>query len=146
MTEAWLEPLTAETCERLLRECTVGRIALTVDGDPIILPVNYRLVDTPSGPLLVLKTRSGNVIDRAPTNVAFEIDAIDAVHHGGWSVLVRGELLHAAPGSSEFRERFDPDPWMLDRDSWLLIEPWAISGRELHGSEPEWPVRPGEYV
>jgi nitroimidazol reductase NimA-like FMN-containing flavoprotein (pyridoxamine 5'-phosphate oxidase superfamily) len=146
MTDAWLEPLTEEVCLRLLREGSVGRIAVMIDDDPIILPVNYHLVETASGPLLALRTRPGNVIDNARTNVAFEIDAIDAVHQGGWSVLVRGELLHATPTSAAFRERYDPDSWLTDRDSWLLIEPWAISGRELHGSEPVWPVRPGEYV
>src|ERR1700694_5618576 len=99
MTDAWLEPLSQETCMRLLRESTVGRIALVIDADPIILPVNYRLVEPPSGPLVAVRTRPGNVIEQAPTNVAFEIDSIDPIHHTGWSVLGRGELLHANPTS-----------------------------------------------
>ena len=146
MTDAWLEPLSQETCLRLLRESTVGRIALVIDTDPIILPVNYRLVEPSSGPLLAVRTRPGNVIEQAPTGVAFEIDSIDPIHHTGWSVLVRGELLHATPTSAEFRERYDPDSWLADREAWLLIDPWAISGRELHGTEPVWPVHPGEYM
>jgi nitroimidazol reductase NimA-like FMN-containing flavoprotein (pyridoxamine 5'-phosphate oxidase superfamily) len=146
MTDAWLAPLSQEQCLRHLRNASVGRIALIVDGDPIVLPVNYRLVEPPSGPLLAVRTRPGNVIEQARTNVAFEIDAIDPVHHQGWSVLVRGELLHATPTSDDFRERYDSASWLADREAWLLIDPWAISGRELHGPELLWQFRPGEYM
>jgi len=146
MTDAWLEPLSQETCLRRLRENAVGRIAFVVDDDPIILPVNYRLVEPPSGPVIALRTRPGNVIEHAPSGVAFEIDSIDPLHREGWSVLVRGELLHASPTSAEFRERYEPDTWLTDREAWLLVDPWAISGRALHGAEALWPFHPGEYV
>ena len=143
---AGLEALSQATCLRLLREGSVGRIAFVIDDDPLILPVNYRLVEPTSGPLLAVRTRPGTTIDQAPSSVAFEIDSIDAVHHEGWSVLVRGELLHATPTSAKFRELYDPKSWVADRDSWLLVDPWAISGRELHGAESIWPFRPGEYI
>jgi uncharacterized protein len=146
MNDAWLEPLSRDACLSRLREGTVGRIAFVVDGDPIILPVNYRLVEPPSGPLLAVRTRPGNVIEQAPSNVAFEIDSIDPINHEGWSVLVRGELHHATDPSPEFRERYDPESWLTDRESWLLVDPWTITGRELHGTEPHWPPRPGEYM
>jgi nitroimidazol reductase NimA-like FMN-containing flavoprotein (pyridoxamine 5'-phosphate oxidase superfamily) len=146
MTDAWLEPLSQEQCLDLLRQGTIGRIALGTEDGPIVLPVNYRLVELDSGPLLAVRTRPGNVIEQAPTDVAFEIDSIDPVHHQGWSVLVRGELLHATPTSAEFRERYDPESWLSDRDAWLLIDPWTISGRELHGRGPLWTFRPGEYL
>ena len=146
MTDAWLETLSREQCLDFLRQETIGRIAFVVDDGPIILPVNYRLVEPPSGPLLAIRTRPGNVIEQAPTNVAFEIDSIDPIHHEGWSVLVRGELLHATPTSEEFREHYDSEPWVGDREAWLLIDPWAISGRELHGIEHPWTFRPGEYL
>ncbi len=141
-----LQTLDRSVCLGLLRAESVGRIALVVDGDPIILPVNYRFVEPASGPLIAVRTRAGSVIDHAPTNVAFEIDSIDPVHHQGWSVLARGELLHAARSSSQFRERYDPESWLDDPESWLLIDPWAITGRALHGAEPVWPPRPGEYM
>lgn len=146
MTDAWLEPLSQETCLRLLRQETVGRIAVVIDDGPVILPVNYRLVEPPSGPLLAVRTRPGNVIEQAPANVAFEIDSIDPVHHQGWSVLVRGELLHATLTSTGFWEGYDPESWLPDRDAWLLVDPWAISGRELHGTEPLWQFHPGGYI
>ena len=146
MTEARLEPLSEDACLQLLRQGTVGRIAVVVDGDPVILPVNYRLAEPTSGPLLAVRTRPGNVIENAPTSVAFEIDSIDPLHHQGWSVLVRGELLHATPTSADFQALYDPEPWLADRDAWLLVDPWQITGRELHGADPLWQFRPGEYV
>jgi nitroimidazol reductase NimA-like FMN-containing flavoprotein (pyridoxamine 5'-phosphate oxidase superfamily) len=146
MTDARLEPLSQDRCLSLLREGSVGRIAFVVDGDPLILPVNYRLVEPRSGPLLAVRTRPGRVIEQAPASVAFEIDAIDLPHHEGWSVLVRGELLHATPTSDEFRELYDPKSWLADRDSWLLVDPWEITGRELRGVDSVWPFHPGGYV
>lgn len=145
-TDGGLAPLSQETCLQRLREGTVGRIAFVADGDPVILPVNYRLAEPSSGPLLAVRTRPDTVIDHAPTSVAFEIDAIDPVHHEGWSVLVRGELLHATPTSAEFRELYDPESWLADRMSWLLIDPWAITGREVRGGDSVWQFHPGEYV
>lgn len=146
MTDAKLETLSQDACLLHLRQGSVGRIAFVLDGDPVILPVNYRLVEPDSGPLLAVRTRPGNVIEQAPTNVAFEIDSIDHVHHEGWSVLVRGELMHANPTSHAFTVQYDPSSWLADRDSWLLIDPWAISGRKLVGTEPVWPYHPGDYM
>jgi nitroimidazol reductase NimA-like FMN-containing flavoprotein (pyridoxamine 5'-phosphate oxidase superfamily) len=146
MTDALLVPLPEEACLRLLRENSVGRIAIVVDRHPVILPVNYRLVEPPSGPVVAVRTRPGNVIEQAPTGVAFEIDSIDATHHAGWSVLVRGELLHASSPSEKFRELYDPPSWLDDRDAWLLIDPWAITGRELRGTDLQWPGRPNDHM
>jgi Pyridoxamine 5'-phosphate oxidase len=146
MTDAQLEHLSQDACLQLLREASVGRIAFVVDEDPIILPVNYRLAEPDSGPLIAVRTRPGNVIDQAPTSVAFEIDSIDAIHHQGWSVLVRGELLHAFPASRGVREGYDSESWLTDRASWLLIDPGFITGRELRGDQPEWAVHPEGYL
>jgi hypothetical protein len=146
MSDAQLEELTREACLARLRLGGIGRIAFVVGETPVILPVNYRLAEPPSGPLLAVRTRPGNVIDQAPTNVAFEIDSIDPVLHEGWSVLVRGELLHAFSSSTDLRSGYDPESWLADRDAWLLIDPGAISGRELHGTEPIWHIHQGGYV
>ena len=71
----------------------------------------------------------------APHNVAFQIDAIDPAHHQGWSVLVRGTLHRVDPNTADFRERFDPEPWILaERDAWLIVEPFAITGRRLQAA------------
>jgi hypothetical protein len=79
-----------------------------------------------------LRTRRGNVIDQAAMPVAFEIDRFEVAAQEGWSVLVRGTLHHVNPVGGGFAERFDPQPWLEDeRDAWLIIEPFSITGRRL---------------
>jgi nitroimidazol reductase NimA-like FMN-containing flavoprotein (pyridoxamine 5'-phosphate oxidase superfamily) len=137
--QAWLEELPAEGCLALLRAASVGRIAFTVDDYPVVLPVNYRVIDTAGSPWLVIRTRPGNVIDAAPMRVALEIDGIDSVSRAGWSVLVRGNLHHTHPPSLEVRSHFDSHPWLAaDRTSWLFVEPTVITGRRLHPPSTEW--------
>jgi hypothetical protein len=65
----------------------------------------------------------------------------------GWSVLARGTLHHVDPDAADFRERFDPHPWIIDeRDAWLIVEPFGITGRRLHAAEPEWAFHPEAYL
>ena len=146
MNDAWLEPLDLETCLMHLRGQVVGRLAVVVDEYPIVLPVNYRLVDAGGRNWIALRTRPGNVIDQA-SNAAFEIDGIDEIHRRGWSVLVRGTLLHVDPDAAGFRDRFDADPWLTaERDAWIVIEPFAITGRELHDAAYEWAFHSQAYL
>lgn len=147
MTDAWLEELDVKTCLSLLHESAVGRIAVVADEFPIVLPVNYLLVETSGVTWIAVRTRPGNIIDRAPMPAAFEIDAVDPGREQGWSVLVRGNLQHVNPDAADFRTRFDPEPWIpADRDAWLVIEPFSISGRRLHAAESEWAFHPRSYL
>ncbi len=147
MAEAWLEHLDHVECLRLLRAQSVGRVAVIVDGHPLVLPVNYRLVETSGLTWVALRTRPGNVIERAAMNAAFEIDDIDARHQEGWSVLVRGTLHHVDADAADFRERFDPHSWLTDeRDAWLVVQPFAITGRRLHAAEREWAFNLHAYL
>jgi nitroimidazol reductase NimA-like FMN-containing flavoprotein (pyridoxamine 5'-phosphate oxidase superfamily) len=146
MEETWAEELDLDTCLDRLRAHTVGRVGVLVEGFPLVLPVNYRLMETAGRTWVVLRTRTGNVIDTASERVAFEIDGIDAVRERGWSVLVRGTLEHVDPRAAEFRERFDPEPWLGERDSWLMIEPFSITGRELRAAEQLWAYDARAYL
>jgi nitroimidazol reductase NimA-like FMN-containing flavoprotein (pyridoxamine 5'-phosphate oxidase superfamily) len=147
MSDAWLDELTYDECLLLLRENSIGRIAVVNDDFPIVLPVTYRLVETSGRIWIALRTKPGNVIERAPMPVAFEIDGIDPVHHQGWSVLVRGMQHHVDPDAADFRARFDPEPWLLDdRDAWLVIEPFFITGRQLHAAPIGWVFHARAYL
>ena len=148
MTEqAWLEELPLDKCLQLLRQSSVGRIAIVVDGSPLVLPVNYRLSEPPGRTWIALRTRPGNVVTQASPMVALEIDSIDPVHQEGWSVLVRGTLHNVDVDAAAFRERFDPEPWLAaDRDAWLVIEPFAITGRRLHAPERQWAFQVDAYL
>jgi nitroimidazol reductase NimA-like FMN-containing flavoprotein (pyridoxamine 5'-phosphate oxidase superfamily) len=150
MSDASLETLPDEECLDLLRARSVGRVAVIIDGGPVVLPVNYRLIEargvTP-GVWIALRTRPGNVIDQATDDVAFEIDSIDTAHQEGWSVLVRGTLHQLDPDAAGIRDPFDPQPWLDDqRDVWLVIEPFAITGRRLHAATTEWAFHIRAYL
>jgi nitroimidazol reductase NimA-like FMN-containing flavoprotein (pyridoxamine 5'-phosphate oxidase superfamily) len=147
MTEASLEQLGYDECVERLREGRVGRIAVLLEGFPIVLPVNFRLVETGAGKWLAIRTRAGNVVERAPLPAAFEIDDVDFVHRGGWSVLVQGTLHHVDPDAADFRTRFDPEPWLgAERNAWMVIDPFSITGRRLRPGETEWVFARGTYL
>jgi nitroimidazol reductase NimA-like FMN-containing flavoprotein (pyridoxamine 5'-phosphate oxidase superfamily) len=139
MHDARLEEFSYDECLRALRGNVVGRIGVVMNEFPVVLPVNYRLVETTGLTWIAVRTRPGNVIEGASMNVAFEIDGIDALHRQGWSVLVRGTLHHVDPDAADFRDRFDSEPWLTaERDAWLIIQPITISGRQLRAAEPDW--------
>jgi hypothetical protein len=147
MTTEWLEELPLDICMQHLREHSVGRIAFAVSDGPLVFPVNYRLVESPGVQWLAIRTRPGGVIDRAPVQVAFEIDEIDTARKQGWSVLVRGTLHRIDADAADFRNRFDPEPWVLtERDSWLAVAPFAISGRALHAAAIDWAFHMRAYL
>ena len=110
---------------------------MTVGGHPLIFPVNYRVVEDVDGGSvrrlvwIAMRTRPGNVIDTAPRFVAFEIDDVDTAHRRGWSVLVTGLLHRVDEAAAEFGGRFDPEPWLAERDEWLVIEPTRVTGRRI---------------
>ncbi len=138
MAETRLDELSLEACLNLLRDGSVGRIGVVVDDFPVVVPINYRLVETEGRPRVIVRTRLGNVVERASLNVAFEIDEIDPLHQQGWSVLIRGTLQHVDLDAADFRESFDPHPWLNDeRDTWLIVEPFSITGRRLQLDAPD---------
>jgi nitroimidazol reductase NimA-like FMN-containing flavoprotein (pyridoxamine 5'-phosphate oxidase superfamily) len=147
VSDAQLEALSYEECLRRLREHTVGRIGILVDDAPLVLPVNYRLVETGGLTFVALRTRPGNTIDRAGLHVAFEIDDVDRAHQQGWSVLVRGTLHHVDAEAADFKNRFDAHPWIqTERDAWLVIQPFSITGRQLHPAAREWAFHVRAYL
>jgi nitroimidazol reductase NimA-like FMN-containing flavoprotein (pyridoxamine 5'-phosphate oxidase superfamily) len=144
---ARLEELDMQECLSLLRQEQVGRVAVVVDEFPIVLPVNYKVVQFATRVWIALRTRPGNVLDRASTPAAFEIDSVEPARRQGWSVLVRGMLQHVDPDAADFRERFDPAPWIeAERDAWLVIEPFAITGRRLNATQSEWAFHMRAYL
>lgn len=145
--ESELEVLAEDECRRLLSLAGLGRIAFVDDGHPVVFPINFRLLIQETGPWIVFRTRPGNLIDKAPEQVAFEIDGIDHENRKGWSVLVRGVLHHLDHIEIEFvRYRFDPKPWVeYERSSWLAIKPRVVTGRRLKSAD-QWALPPDAYL
>ena len=65
-----------------------GKGGITGDAQPVVLPVNFRLV----GERVVFRTGVDTKLDATTCDavVAFEADAIETFSHTGWSVVVTG--------------------------------------------------------
>ena len=147
MTDAWIEKLSLAESVSLLRENNVGRIAFLVDDYPVVLPVNFRLAMLYGRTWIAIRTRPGNVIDHQGMKVAFEVDGADHMRRQGWSVLVRGTLQHVDPDVADIREHFDSEPWLsTEREAWLIVEPFAITGRRLHPQTRDWAFHTQAYL
>ncbi len=86
--EAGLARLNHEQCMDLLGRSSFGRVGVSVDALPAILPVTIAVIDD----AVVFRTVPGTKLAYAARNavLAVEIDDYDPVGGEGWSVLVRG--------------------------------------------------------
>ncbi len=67
----------------------LGRLAIVVDGQPLIFPVNYAMDDR----VVVFRTGPGVKLERGPyTRAAFEVDDVDRRGGVAWSVMVQGAM------------------------------------------------------
>jgi hypothetical protein len=83
-----LRDLAREDSLALLETVPIGRVGLSIDALPVILPVNFILVDN----WVVFRTVPGTKLDAAMARsvAAFEADDHAVDGSWGWSVLVRG--------------------------------------------------------
>jgi nitroimidazol reductase NimA-like FMN-containing flavoprotein (pyridoxamine 5'-phosphate oxidase superfamily) len=128
-----LEILSREECLALLETATIGRIAVTVDALPVVLPVNFAV----SGGTVVISTAPGTKLHAATRRsvVGFEVDAIDPLYHAGWSVLVTGTAEEIVdPVEIAAARRLPLRAWGLGESAdihYVRIEATLISGRRL---------------
>lgn len=122
-------------CRELLGTATVGRLALTRDALPVILPVNYAV----DGHSVILRTGDGTILRAAragDTVAAFEVDHLDEATRTGWSVLVTGTLLEVTDVDALQRaEQLPLTPWADgDRPHYVRLTPGMISGRRVRAA------------
>lgn len=119
------------TCLDLLSRASLGRIAISVDALPTVLPVNYRLV----GEDVVFRTTSGSKLNAATSGavVAFETDDIDRLSHQGWSVVVTGIAREVTdPAERVALDRARIPHWADDTAThYVSISTEMVSGRRL---------------
>lgn len=132
---AEIEVLTREECLRLLAAEEVGRIAVVLGHQPLIMPVNYVLEHE----TIVLRTDPGTKLATASfERVAFEVDYVDRERQIGWSVLVQGIGQEITPAYSRLFEQVRAlaiTPWAPGaKEHWLRIMPVEISGRRVRPS------------
>lgn len=124
-------------CLLLLAGQKVGRLGFVVDGQPMVLPVNYAV----QGDIVVFRTGEGTKLDAAlGTNVAFEVDDVDTEAGSGWSVVVQGvaeEILASGDWLDESLRANAAPTWIpTPTDHYVRITPTVISGRRLAAGPP----------
>ena len=124
--------LPSPECMRLLavtaKEGGIGRIGITTDQAPVIVPVNFTLRDGH----VVVRVGAGFLARTAGGHLAaFEVDHIDSDAGMAWSVLIRGlATLVEAPSESELEvagHPLVPEPG----DMVLILRPDVITGRHF---------------
>ena len=127
-----LEEIQEAECLEILDQHSLGRIAVIIDGQPQIFPVNYAM----SGRVIAFRTGAGTKLSHAPgSTVSFEIDEYDPKDGVGWSVMVQGVAVDAT-------DSFDDVSWAARAaTAWpaapgakpfrIAIEPSKITGRRF---------------
>ncbi|MFE9609750.1 helix-turn-helix domain-containing protein [Streptomyces sp. NPDC006012] len=123
--------LSPEDCRSLLSSHGVGRLGVPTASGPVIVPVNYSVIDD----AIVFRTAHGATPSLAAgCQVAFEVDHIDDAFSQGWSVLVRGHARTVADPDEERRlaARAYSTPWAGGkRTMWVCIDPYTLTGRRI---------------
>jgi len=127
-----LEQISETDCLELLEGHQIGRIALVVDSQPFIFPVNYAI----SHKIVTFRTAHGTKLIRAPgSNVAFEIDGFEPSTGVGWSVVVQGVAVDATTAVDDvswMARGASPHPLAPGvRIHRLAIRPTQITGRRF---------------
>jgi len=131
MEVALLESLDRDECLTLLATVPVGRVAITDQAMPAIVPVNF-LVD---GSDVIIRSVRGSKLAAATRGavVAFEADTFDPDERTGWSVLVVGVASHVTERAEVDRlSTLGLQPYLDGAASHYIRIPAAqISGRRL---------------
>jgi nitroimidazol reductase NimA-like FMN-containing flavoprotein (pyridoxamine 5'-phosphate oxidase superfamily) len=131
-----LQVLERDECLRLLATASVGRVGLTWNALPTVLPVNYAMDDAS----VVFRTGAGTKLAVAVAGavVAFEADEIDSWYHEGWSVVITG-IAHRItdPEDLDRLRRLPLRPWAAgSREDFVIIRPTLVTGRRLERHLP----------
>lgn len=124
-----LELLTEEQCLDLLTRAPVGRVGVSIGALPVILPVNFCLLDG----AIYFRTAGGTKLEAASdhTVVAFEADDFDPLEHEGWSVLVVGRA-ETVIETADVLVHLPLAPWAPgERDHVVRIAIELMSGRRI---------------
>ncbi|MFC9929998.1 pyridoxamine 5'-phosphate oxidase family protein [Streptomyces sp. NPDC127190] len=127
-----LRDLSPQECRSLLSTHGVGRVAVsTSDGRPVVVPVNYEVVDD----AIVFRTAPDSVAAlAAEREVAFEVDHVDDALSQGWSVLAVGpaRVVTDPEAVRGLARHAHTTPWAGgEREMWVSIEPTDLTGRRI---------------
>jgi nitroimidazol reductase NimA-like FMN-containing flavoprotein (pyridoxamine 5'-phosphate oxidase superfamily) len=122
------DSIPADLCIKILREGTVGVLALIGSDAPDLRPVNFAI----SRRRIVMRTAHGRIFDGARQEEAasFVITAFDQRERSGRSIIVTGKLSVCDPTDSAIRAKVGA--WSkADRPERVLLSIERITGRRL---------------
>jgi nitroimidazol reductase NimA-like FMN-containing flavoprotein (pyridoxamine 5'-phosphate oxidase superfamily) len=127
-----LEVLSPDECWGLMAGTPIGRVVFLHDGDAVVLPVNFAVVDHH----LVFRSSRGAKFGAATmaSIVSFEVDHFDSATRSGWSVLVKGRASIVVDADEEERlGELGLESWASRTDSsmWIRIQS-GLSSHRLH--------------
>jgi len=130
--ESEMEEIPEEECLEILDQRSLGRIAVVVEGQPQIFPVNYAINQR----IVAIRSGAGTKLSHAPgSKVCFEIDEYDSSGGVGWSVMVQGIAVDATDAFDDVSwAARAAAPWPVApgvKPFWLAIEPSKITGRRF---------------
>lgn len=127
-----LRVLDAQECRLRLEghPVHVGRVAFVSDGYPVVLPVNYQVIDGD----VVFRTGIGSKLDAALRGapLSFQVDAVDPAWEEGWSVLVKGRAEELTGEALQRVRRRALRPWGPGtKPRYLRVVAEHVSGRQI---------------
>jgi uncharacterized protein len=134
-------------CMEYLRRVTVGRIGVSIDALPVIVPVHFALFENS----VLFRTIPGTKFDAATVGavVAFQADAEEPLGGTHWSVLLQGFASAVTDRPVDLGARSIPiKPWTgVQREHRLVrVEATNVSGRRFRiageGPSVEFPDAP----
>jgi hypothetical protein len=118
------DQIPSQRCWELLATASVGRVALSVQALPVILPVQYHV----SGRRLAVCLGHHSIPARSldETVIAFTADSIDPAARSGWAVQIQGR------SSIPRLDDFDVACGQPAVGQIVEIEPGTITGYYVH--------------
>ncbi|OON82987.1 DNA-binding protein [Streptomyces tsukubensis] len=126
-----LTSLSPAECRKRLADHGVGRVGVTGPTGPLILPVNYSVVN---GEIAFRADEQAELARVAGRDVAFEVDRIDESMSSGWDVLVvgRARRITDVVEITELDKSAFSKPWPDPRRrTWMVIHPRTVTGRRI---------------
>jgi uncharacterized protein len=122
--------LAPEQCLELLRQESLGRIAITHRALPVVVPVHYSILD---GSVVFLTTKGSTLAGATQHNVvAFEVDHSSDDGSSGWSVLIQGIAQQIVdPEELRIANQLALASWLSEcgADHFVRIHPDFVTGR-----------------
>jgi nitroimidazol reductase NimA-like FMN-containing flavoprotein (pyridoxamine 5'-phosphate oxidase superfamily) len=132
VTTAELVQLSRTECLDLIGQACFGRIGISVDALPVVLPVLLGRIDDG----VVFRTAPGTKLALASAGavVAVEVDDLEPSTGAGWSVLVRGVASEISDPEAIARAREVLEPTWLDErhaEHYVRVGLDLVTGRRL---------------